>query len=134
MGFLLDFFGGGPARLQALLIGALVGLVLLTGTAGVALWYRAEAASARAERDIAVAQGTVLAAGVKTCSASVDLAHRVAGEALDAGRALLAEARKLTAGSQAQVLKLDKLLEQPTPLGAGCEQAWEEIRKARGAQ
>lgn len=138
MGFLLDFFAGGTARIQALLIGALVGLVLLTGTAGVALWYRAEAASARAERDVAVEQGRVLASGIEACNAGVEAAHNAAQGAVDVGRKLLAEAKRLSTGSQNQVKRIADLLSKPPPPGADCRDAWREIekisRKARGAR
>lgn len=87
------------------------------------------------ERDAALTQGKVLAEGVRTCSSSIELAHDVATKAVDAGRAMLAEAKRLTAGAQGQVKRLDELLSKPPPPDAGCEDAWKAIevnRKAGG--
>jgi hypothetical protein len=49
MSLLLDFFTGGPARIQGLLVAFLAALALCTSLACWALWERSSAAQARAE-------------------------------------------------------------------------------------
>lgn len=79
------------------------------------------------------AQGDVLAASVRTCSESVAQAQKTGAAAVATGQALLAEARRMGAGGRAQAERIEQLLAKPTPSGAGCEQAWDEIERNRMA-
>lgn len=136
MNFLLDFFGASPARLQQLLIGALVGLVLCLGLAGYGLWWRAEAYQARAELEGARGQVAVLAQSLTSCSASIDRSKQVADASIAAMGELVERARRLAAPRRAEFARLEALLERPTPAGAGCAEAWTIIEaehlKTRG--
>lgn len=129
MGMLLDFFAAGPARIKGLLVGALVAGAACLALLVFGLYWRGEAYQARGERDLAIAQGDVLAAGIESCNAGVELAHSVAGAAVDQMRKLVDQARKQAAGARAQVARIEDLLKQPVPAGAGCDEAWELLEK-----
>lgn len=131
MGTLLDFVGGAPARIQALLIGALVAGVLLLGAIATAFWWRGEALQARGERDLAIAQTQILAKSVQVCSDGVDQAKRAADTAVKLGGQLLAAARQQYSGTRQQAERIEELLKRPPPDGAGCEQAWDAIEAER---
>lgn len=130
----LDFFAGGPARLKALLVGVLAGLVVLLAVAAIALWWRGEALQARGERDLAIAQAQVLAKSVKVCSDGVDQAKRAADTAVALGGRLLAAASQQYAGARKQAQRIEEILKRPTPAGAGCEEAWDAIEADRASQ
>jgi hypothetical protein len=56
MSALLDFFAAGPARIQALLVAFLAAVAIAASLSCWALWERASAVQARAERDRALDQ------------------------------------------------------------------------------
>lgn len=136
MGSLLGFFAAGPARIQALLLCALAMVAACLGLLVYGLWWRGEAYSARAERDVAVAQAEVLAGGLKACNAGVDEAKRVGAAAVAAAGELVAAARRLKQPARETVQRIETIIEKGTPAGAGCEDAWRVIeadrQKARG--
>lgn len=127
MSLLLDFFTGGPARVKGLLVGALaiagLGLALLV----YALWWRGEALQARGERDLALAQVTVVSSAAKACSDGVDQAKRAGDAAVSASAELVAAAQRLKAPVRVERQTIEHWLEKPTPPGAGCDQAWNEL-------
>ncbi len=131
---LLNFFGGSAARLQVLIVGAMAALVVILALTVWGLYWRGEYREAKAALVTLQAQGEILAESVRACSAGVDEAKKTGEAALEDGRKLLAEARRLAAGGRQQAQRLEQLLAQPTPPGAGCEDAWKEISKARGAR
>lgn len=135
----LGFLLGGPARLYGLAIGALALALTLAGLAAWGLYWRGEAREARAAISVYQAQLAVSADALERCSSSVEEARRVGDAAIAASHKLLAEARRLSAGSRAQAERIEALLRQPVPAKsdgtpAGCEEAWAEIQRLRGAR
>lgn len=84
---------------------------------------------AKAQRDQAIAQGTVLAEGVKSCSAGVDRLAKSSEAAIVHTQKLLEEAKRLRNGGANQVKKIEELLAKKPPAGAGCEDAWRELEE-----
>jgi hypothetical protein len=137
MSALLDFFAAGPARVKGLLVAFLAAVALGLGLTTWALVERLGAVQARAERDRALDQVAVVSAAAKACSASVDHAREVGEAAIAATGELVAAAKRLKAPAVHTVERIEKILEQPAPPGAGCDQAWttiEQIHKAGAAQ
>ncbi|TAK45276.1 MAG: hypothetical protein EPO27_10690 [Betaproteobacteria bacterium] len=132
--WLLNFFAGSAARLQALLIGAAVALITILALTVWGLYWRGEYREAKAALVMLEAQSKILAESVRACSAGVAEAKKAGEAAIEDGRKLLAEARRLAAGGRQQAERIERLLAQPTPPGAGCEDAWKDIEKARGAR
>jgi len=133
IGAALDFFAAGPARIKWLLIGAGVLAVAVLALIAFGLYWRGEAYQARGERDLALAQISVLSVAVETCSSSVDHAKRAADAAVQGTAALLAEARRLKAPTRHTVERIEKIIREPAPPGAGCDEAWSVIEQsARG--
>ena len=124
MGFLLSFFAGSPARIGAAALG--IALVLV---GGYALWLRGEGYQVRAERDLAKVQIEILSDSVQTCNASIDHAKRAADAAIKGTAVLLAEARRLKAPARHTVERIEKIIQQPAPPGAGCSEAWDLIER-----
>ncbi len=122
MGFLLSFFAGSPARIGVAALG--IALVLV---GGYALWLRAEVYQVRAERDLAKVQIELLSNSLVTCNSSIDHAKRAADAAVKGTAALLAEARRLKAPARHTVERIEKIIQQPAPPGAGCDEAWDAI-------
>lgn len=138
MGALLDFFAGGTARIQALLVGALAMAAVCLALTAYGLWWRSEAYQARGERDVAIAQARALAAGIEACSAGVAAAQRAALNAVSTGRELLAQAQRLARPAIAEAKRIEELLKQKPPARAdgkqaGCDDAWDEI-EGQGAR
>lgn len=137
MGSIVSFFVGGPARIQALLIGALAVAVVCMGLLVYGLYWRGEAKAAEGKVIAAVAQGTVLADAVKTCSAGVDAAAKVGAAALDVGAQLLEAERKRTAKDAGLAKSIGDLAARKSAPGEDCRTAWreieEELKKARAA-
>mgnify|MGYP001567300865 CR=1 FL=1 len=131
---LLNFFGGSAARLQALLIGALVAVLVCAGLLVWGLYWRGEFREAKASIVAFEAQGKILAESVRSCSASVEQGKVLGEQAKKDTRGLLEVAKRLAAGGEQRAGVLEELLKKPPPPGAGCEDAWKEIQKARGAQ
>lgn len=143
---LLDFFTAGPARIKGLLWGAGVLAVVSLSLTGWALLerltaerLRTELARTIGERDRALDQVKHLNAGIEACNAGVAEAKKAAAGAVDTSRKLLAEARRLTAGSRGQVQRIEDLLRQKPPTradgtAAGCDDAWTEIERIIAGQ
>ena len=127
MGALLAFFAGSPARIGAAALG--IALVLV---GGYTLWLRGEVHQVRAERDLARAQISALNVAVQACSASVDQAKRAGDAAVAGTAALVAAARRLKVPARHTVERIEKIIQQPAPPGAGCSEAWDVIE--RGAK
>jgi hypothetical protein len=87
---------------------------------------------AEGARDRAEAQLAVVAAAAKACSASVDQAKRVGEAAIAATGTLAAAAARLNAPREKEVQRIETIIEKPTPVGAGCNQAWDELERLRG--
>lgn len=115
------------------LAGAAAVLLLLAAALAWGLYWRGEYRELKAAAVVLEDQATVLGSSLKACNASALDARRAADAAIASGQALLAEARRLHAGSRAQVARLEDLLKRPTPAGAGCEDAWSVIESAGGA-
>lgn len=131
---LLNFFGGSSARLQALLIGAMVAALVCAGLLIWGLYWRGEYREAKVSLVALEAQGKILAESVRSCSASVDQAKATGEQAKKDTRALLEVAKRLAAGGEQRAAALEELLRKPTPPGAGCEDAWKEVEKTRAAR
>lgn len=141
MGIVLDFFLGGPARIKGLLIGVAIGVPVLLAAGFSGGWtlqgwrLGAQVAQAEGARDVAVAQGAVLADSVGRCSASVDRLASAGEEALKTSRGMLAEAKRLQSGSAGTIARLEDLMKNPPK---SCDEAWAkleaEFKKARGAR
>lgn len=102
---------------------------------GWGLYWRGEYREVKAVNAVLVGQVAVLADGVRTCNAGVELAKRVGDQAIAVSGALLTEARKKTAPARHTVERIETIIERPAPAGAGCDTAWDAIeadRKARG--
>ena len=123
----LSFFAGSPARIAAAGLG--VALVLV---GGYALWLRGDYHKVASERDLARAQIAVLGAAVETCSSSIDHAKRAADAAVKGTAALVAEAKRLKAPTRHTVERIEKIIQQPAPAGAGCDDAWSRIEAEAG--
>ncbi len=138
MGAILSFFAAGPARIQALLVGAMAFAITALALLAWGFWWRAEAYQARAERDRERVQVTVLASAVNACNAGVDQAKRVGDAAVATGAELLEAARKLKAPQKHTIERIETVIERPRAPGEGCDWAWSEIeaqqRKAGAAQ
>lgn len=139
MGALLKLFTGNPIAM--LYIAAAV-FAIGTATGGAAAWtlngwrLGVKVEHAERERDQALTQGKVLAEATEACSRGVDAAHKAAAGAVITGKLLLAEAQRLTAGTQNQVKRVEELLAKKPPPGADCRDAWrelEEISRKAGA-
>lgn len=124
MGALLSFFAGNPARIGAAAFG--IALVLV---GGYALWLRSEYYQVANERDLARAQIAVLAAAVETANASIDQAKRAADAAVKGTAALVAEAKRLKAPARHTVERIERIIKEPAPPGAGCDDAWQRIEE-----
>lgn len=133
MGSLIGFFAGGPARLQALLIGAIAMLLACAALTIWALWERSGRLGATVQLTAAVAQQAVLADKLGQCDAGTAEAKRVGDAAIAAMGGLVAAARKQHEGSRQQVMRIEDLLAKPPPAGASCEDAWRAIEAARDA-
>lgn len=129
IGALLSFFAAGPARIKGLLFGAAGMLAAIVLVGAYALWLRSEVYQVEAERDLARAQIAILSAAVETCNASIDHAKRAADAAVKGTATLLAEARRLKAPARHTVERIEKIIQQPAPPGAGCDDAWDAIEK-----
>lgn len=119
--------------LKTKLIAGAIALVVAAAAGFAAGWtingWRLGTTVAQLETSVATlsAQGKVLAHSVEVCNAGVDAAAKAGAAAVEQGRALVAEARRLAAGSRDQAARLEALLAQPTPAGAGCREAWAAI-------
>lgn len=139
MGWILDFFLGGPARIKMLLIGVAIGVPVLLATGFYGGWtlngwrLGAELAQAEGARDIAIAQGDVLSDSVERCSASVDRLAAAGEQALKTSRSMLEEAKRLQASGDKTIKRLQDLMANPPK---SCDEAWkrleDEFKKARG--
>lgn len=133
---ILDLFCAGPARVKALLVGAVALASVVLALLAYGLWWRAEAFQARAERDHAIDQLAVVSAAAQACSAAVDHAKAVGDAAVKATGELVAAARRLSKPAEKTIERIETILERPAPPGAGCSEAWDEIetehRKAGG--
>lgn len=138
--FLLRMFTANPMTM--LYVGLAIAAVSAAG-AGYAAWevngwrLGTKVERAERERDLAVAQGRVLAQAVNSCSAGVDIAKKASDGAAELGAKLLAEAKRLNAGGQGQVDRIEAALRNPTGLRAdgkpkGCDDAWDFIEQQRG--
>jgi hypothetical protein len=135
-GAALDFFAAGPARIKALLVGALAMVAVCLTLTAWALLERAgrletqvEVERARTmlvrERD----QIQVLAAAVGACSAGVELAKQV-GDAAIAGTSELVEAaRRLKRPAVHTREVIERLIEKPVTAEQAndCNWGWAEI-------
>lgn len=137
MGFLLNLFTKNP--MVMLYVGLAIAAVS-AAAAGSAAWtingwrLGTQLEHAEAQRDLALAQGKVLAAATVSCTDSVAVAKKASDGATALGVQLLAEARRLSAGNQGTVNRLEDLLKSPAALRAdgkpkGCDDAWDEIEK-----
>lgn len=131
MGGLVGFFAGGPARIQALLIGALAMALVCAALLIYGLWWRGEAFEARRDRDVFKMQASVLSDGLTRCNAGADEAKRAGDRAVGLVRGLLEDIRKQNGPLLGQASRIEELLKNPTPNGAGCDAAWDEIEKNR---
>ncbi len=130
----LDFISAAPARIASLFYGLLITVALVATVSCVALWYRGQAIKAEGERDLAIAQGNVLAAGIEACNAGVDRAEKAAVLAIDSTRMMLEEARRLHASGASVVKRIEGIMNQPPPTRAdgrpaGCDEAWDAIQQ-----
>lgn len=133
MGALLSFFSG-PAQLKALLLGAGVCVLACLSLLTYALWWRGEAFEARAalekahaERDLAIAQGRVLAGGLQACNAGVDQAKQISDAAIVAMGELLDKARKLAGPREKTIERIETVIHQAPQPGEGCDWAWDKL-------
>lgn len=127
-----------PARAKALLAGL---LAVTTACLALTCWAlversraaeaRVEAVQARGERDRAIDQVKVVSAAAKACTAGVDQAAKVGAAAIAATGELAAAAARLSAPKDKEIHRIETVIQQPAPPGAGCEQAWDEIEKKR---
>jgi hypothetical protein len=130
MGAILTFFSG-PLQLKALLVVAGLALVSCLGLTAYGQYWRAEAKSAIGERDLAIAQGNVLAAAAKSCSAGVDQVKQVSNAAIATIGEMLARARKLAAPRERTIERIETVIHQAPKPGEGCEWAWDQIEAER---
>lgn len=130
---LAEFFAGGAARVQALLIAAAVGAALLLAAVAYGLWWRGEAYEARADLNTEKAKVSILTDSVQRCSDSVDSAKKQGDAALALGRDLLTHARSLASGNTASIARIEELMKNP-PTGASCDAAWAALEAERKAR
>jgi hypothetical protein len=134
MGGLLGFFAGGPARIQALLVGVLAMALVCAGLTIWALWERAGRLSLRAELTAAVDQGKVLADKLLQCDTATAATKSAGDRSVAEMRRLVAAVDKRFADTPERIRRLEDLLKLPPPAGATCEDAWRAIEAARGQQ
>jgi hypothetical protein len=115
-----------PGKLQAMLAGFLAVCALCLA---LACWALLE----RVGRVQAVAQLAAVAAAARACSTAVDHSAQVGSAAIAATAELAAAAARLKVPAQKTVERIETVLRDPTPSGAGCEQAWDVIEKDRKA-
>lgn len=127
MSALLDFFTAGPARVKGLLLASMAIAALCLALTTWALVERLGAVQARAERDRALDQVAVISAAAQACSVAVDHAREVGQAAIAATGELLEAAARISAPAVHTVERIEKILERPSPPGAGCDQAWDQI-------
>lgn len=120
------------AKLVALAIAAaiLAGGGFATGWAVNGWRLGGELERTRSERDLAISTGKQLAEATKACSAGVERVSKLSDDAIGNMRRMLEESRRLHGAAQGQVQRLEDLLKQPTPTGADCNRAWDQIEKA----
>lgn len=123
-----------PLQLKAMLAAAVAAALVIMALTVWGLYWRGEYREAKASLVALQAQGEILAASLRDCNANVSEAKRVGEQAVKDMRALVAEARRLSAGGQRQAAAIEELLNKPTPPGAGCEDAWREVEQTRGAR
>jgi hypothetical protein len=141
MSALLDFFGGGTARIQALLYAAIAMLVVVLALVVYGEYWRAQAWKARDQVDqvkqqlvAAIDQEKVLAGALQTCNAGVEASAKAATAALAAAAAAQARADAAAVEHRQASAKLEALLRQPTKPGAGCPEARAAIAADRAAK
>lgn len=132
MGKLLEFFGAGPARLQALLIGALAMALTCAALAGWALVERSGRLTLKIEVVRLEGQVTVLADKLKTQNDAVDAFGKAGDRIVGDVKKQLASLAKNDGRRSQQIASIEALLRQPRPTGAdgrpaGCSDAWRRI-------
>ena len=139
MGFLLKIFTGNPLMMVWVALAVFAAGVASGGATAWKLqgWrLGTELESAKRARDVYKDQAQVLGADVEACNAGVEQAKKKGDLAVGQVRAQLAELKKRHAGKVEEVARLEELLKNPTPAGAGCDKAWDAIeadQKARAA-
>lgn len=137
---LFALLGANPATITAAVwLG--VGIAAASaGAAGYAAWevngwrLGQKVERAERERDLALAQGKVLAEATRSCSAGVDLAKKASDGATALGAKLLDEARRLYAGNRETVASIEAMLKKPPELRPDgkpktCDDAWDFIEQ-----
>lgn len=79
------------------------------------------------EKKAVVDQAAVLSSGLEACSAGVDAAAAAGDEVLKLAGKLLDASKKVHADGLATAGRLEDLLKNPTPAGAGCNEAWAKL-------
>jgi hypothetical protein len=140
MGALLDFFTGGTARIQALLVAALTMAATILALTSWALWERSRVFEARAETErvrvqlvAAIDQARVLAEGLRACNAGVEATRATAAAVVAQTGAALEQLKPLLQAHGGQVKRLEDLIKKPPSPGAGCHDAWQAIEAQRKA-
>lgn len=133
MGGLLAFFAAGPARLQALVIGAAVLLVMALALTTWALIERSGRLSAKVEVVTLKAQTDVLADSLTRCNTSIENAAKAGEAALTETRRLVGIAEKAFARTEALRIEIRGIVAKPTPTRPDgkpkdCGDALSEIR------
>lgn len=123
-----------PGKAQAMLAGFLAVCTLCLALGCWALLERVGRVQAQGERDRAVAQLAAVAAAAKACSVAVDHAAKVGSAAIAATDELIEAAKRLKVPPQKTIERIETVLQQPAPPGAGCDQAWDAIEKERATR
>lgn len=135
---ILGFFGAGPARLQALLIGAMAMAVTCLALTAWALWERSGKLSCEVERVTLAAQVAVLADKLNTQNTAVDALGSLGNQIRGDVKTGLAKIGAAEAARAAKFAELADLIKKPPPVRADgkpadCADAWREIER-RSAQ
>lgn len=127
-----------PETLKALITAGIIAGIAAAGFTGGWLingWRLGTALEhAERERDLVVAQGTVLSGSLQACNVGVETTRKVTDQVLQQGQRLVEMATKVAAGHQDAAARLDALLRSSTPTGAGCREAWAAILSSRQAK
>lgn len=127
-----------PDQIQLAIKAAIIALVLAAAAAGgwtLNGWrLSGQLEQLRGEKKVLEDQVRVLGEATRACSAGVDQAKRVGELAVGQIRAHLAELKNLHAAANREAVdRLEALLKNPTPPGAGCDKAWDAIEAERKA-
>lgn len=134
MGALLGFFATGPARLQALLIGALALAVVCLSLFAWAMIERSGRLSLKVEVVTLKAQTDVLADSLGRCNAGVENAAKAGAAAVGETKRLLSMAERMLERTAAAREEIRQIVSKPPPVRADgkpkdCVDALAEIRK-----